>query len=88
VEGFIIGFFNIACAIAAVMLATWAPKMKVRLPSVDACWTFSWAYHQGDWRQDEGSRSFAVTGCLVTFAFFFYQIFSMYRLKNRWYMRI
>lgn len=68
VEGFIIGAFNISCALAAILLA------EVSLPS-------SRLKHPW-WRK------VVCWGCLVAFPFFFYQIFSFYRMKNRWYMRI
>jgi hypothetical protein len=38
------------------------------------------------WSQSERSRSYWVGGCGVAFLFFFYQVFSCYRWKNRWYL--
>jgi len=65
IEGFIIGFLNVGCAVALICLCTFMKRFK-----------------------DSQNRSTFIGACFTTFVILLYSIISLYRVKNRWYMRV
>jgi len=64
VEGFIIGFLNIACAIVIICLVNYASTMQSKQTATNAGLL-----------------------CLFLFSILYWWIISLYKYKNRWYMR-
>lgn len=81
--------YSFACSLPSHLIYPFAPYLAPLLPSSSssAIILAELSYSTSKLKTSQWRKTLAWV-CLVAFPFFFYQVFSLYRMKNQWYMRI
>lgn len=81
VEGFVIGFLNLACAGSLIFLTAFAPYFKVIAATPPSLFLPT----SNLLSQDDNNRKIGIVSGLIAFAVCFRFVKNLYIMKNNWY---